>query len=141
MDTIRLLDRWSQPGVRGAPLPRTRPPLDFRQVVWLFPVAFACTCSRKLPASLHGSSATPLSDTPKPIHSQQRLGLAFTVGATCMVWRFANNRPVFFVYYSAVLTQQALSNTLFHAGSTVAFGAYSPGSLPAYSCSYPSGTT
>jgi hypothetical protein len=54
------------------------------------------------------------------------LGLLVTGGATLVVTR-ASNRRVFLVFYSTVLTQQALWNTVFHVGSTAGFSAYSPG--------------
>jgi hypothetical protein len=53
-------------------------------------------------------------------------GLASTVAAGELVRR-SGNRALFFSWYTGVLTQQALFNPLFHAGTTVAFRAYSPG--------------
>ena len=39
----------------------------------------------------------------------------------------APNRPAVFGYFAIVLTQQAVFNTLFHSGTTVAYHEYSPG--------------
>jgi Protein of unknown function with HXXEE motif len=55
-------------------------------------------------------------------------GLAMTVVAGALVRR-SENRALFVSWYTAVLTQQALFNPLFHAGTTVAFREYSPGLL------------
>jgi hypothetical protein len=55
------------------------------------------------------------------------LGLAMTGWATWLVVRGGRRRGLFFVYYTTILTQQALFNTAFHAGTTVAYRDYSPG--------------
>ena len=55
------------------------------------------------------------------------LGLGITGAATCVLARSSRRRGVFLVYYSTIFTQQALFNTIFHAGTTVAWRAYSPG--------------
>jgi Protein of unknown function with HXXEE motif len=102
--------------------------LGFRQAMWLFPVAFALHVTEEAPgftAWVERYASGRYTQADFVINNS--LGLVFTVSATWMVWRFANNRLALFVYYSAVLTQQALFNTLFHAVATVAFGAYSPG--------------
>jgi uncharacterized protein with HXXEE motif len=56
------------------------------------------------------------------------LGLGITGAATYVLARSSRRRGgVFLVYYSTIFTQQALFNTIFHAGTTVAWRAYSPG--------------
>jgi hypothetical protein len=100
--------------------------------MWLSPAAFALHVLEEAPrftawAQRYASDRYTQADFIR----NNVLGLALTVGATLIVWRFTSNRPIFFVYYSTVLTQQALFNTVFHAGSTVAFGAYSPGVVTA----------
>lgn len=54
------------------------------------------------------------------------MGLLLTSGATLIVTR-VRSRKLFCVYYSTVLTQQALFNAVFHVGATAAFRRYSPG--------------
>jgi hypothetical protein len=55
------------------------------------------------------------------------LGLGITGAATYVLARSSRRRGVFLVYYSMIFTQQALFNTVFHVGTTVAWRAYSPG--------------
>jgi hypothetical protein len=55
------------------------------------------------------------------------LGLGITGAATCVLARSYRRGGVFPVYYSTIFTQQALFNTVFHAGTTVAWRTYSPG--------------
>jgi hypothetical protein len=52
------------------------------------------------------------------------LGLVSTVAATAALARGRCGR---FAYYTVVLSQQALWNPVFHAGTTVAWREYSPG--------------
>jgi hypothetical protein len=58
------------------------------------------------------------------------LGLALTVGASLGITRYGRRRA-FTAYYSVILAQQALWNTAFHAGTTAAWRAYSPGLVSA----------
>jgi hypothetical protein len=53
-------------------------------------------------------------------------GLLGTALATAAVTR-SERRSVMLVYYTGILTQQALFNAVFHAGTTLAFREYSPG--------------
>ena len=55
------------------------------------------------------------------------LGLAITGAATYVLARPSRRRRFFGVYYSTILTQQALFNTVFHVGTAVAWREYSPG--------------
>ncbi len=57
------------------------------------------------------------------------LGLAITGAATYVLARPSRRRRFFGVYYSTILTQQALFNTVFHAATTVAWREYSPGAV------------
>jgi hypothetical protein len=43
----------------------------------------------------------------------------------------SSSRPLFAAWYSAVLTQQALFNTIFHVGTTAAWRERSPGLVSA----------
>ena len=55
------------------------------------------------------------------------LGLGITGAATYVLARSSRRRGVFLVYYSTIFTQQALFNTVFHTGTTIAWREYSPG--------------
>jgi hypothetical protein len=59
-------------------------------------------------------------------------GLTSTVAVGELVRRAPNNRPLFLAWYTAVLTQQAFFNPLFHAGATMAFRDYSPGLVSSF---------
>jgi hypothetical protein len=103
----------------------------FRRAVWLFPVAFAAHVAEEAPGFTawvrrHGSSRYTQADFVRI----NALGLAMTLAGTAVVAR-ARSRPVVCGYFAIVLTQQALFNTLFHAGATVAYREYSPGLVTA----------
>ena len=57
-------------------------------------------------------------------------GLAFTGLATLLVTR-TRSRALFLAYHAAMVSQQALWNPVFHAGTTVAYREYSPGVVSA----------
>lgn len=99
----------------------------FRRAVWLFPVAFAAHVAEEAPGfaawvTRHGSSRYTQADFVRI----NALGMAMTLAGTALVAR-TRSRPAVFGYFALVLTQQALFNTLFHAGTTVAYREYSPG--------------
>jgi hypothetical protein len=103
----------------------------FRRAVWLFPVAFAAHVAEEAPgftawARRHGSSRYTQADFIR----NNALGLAMTIVGTRLVSR-TPSRPAAFSYFAIVLTQQALFNTLYHSGTTVAYREYSPGLLTA----------
>jgi hypothetical protein len=103
----------------------------FRRAVWLFPVAFAAHVAEEAPgftawARRHASSRY----TQRDFVRNNALGLAMTLAGTAVVSR-SRARPVVFSFFAIVLTQQALFNTLFHAGTTVAYREYSPGLMTA----------
>jgi hypothetical protein len=54
------------------------------------------------------------------------LGLAGTAGATALVTR-SSSRPLFLGFYTVVVTQEALWNTVFHGVMAGRHRAYSPG--------------
>jgi Protein of unknown function with HXXEE motif len=101
--------------------------LRFRQAVWLVPAVFAVHVLEEAPGFTDWvnryASEQYSSDDFVRINA---LGLLLTAGATLVVAR-TSNRTVFFVFYSTILTQQALWNTAFHVGSSAGFAAYSPG--------------
>jgi hypothetical protein len=101
--------------------------MSFRRAVWLFPVAFAAHVAEEAPgftawARRHGARGYTQADFVR----NNALGLAMTVAGTALVVR-RPSRPAVFGYFAIVLSQQALFNTLFHAGTTVAYREYSPG--------------
>jgi Protein of unknown function with HXXEE motif len=100
---------------------------SFRRAVWLLPAAFGLHVleeSRGFTewAKRHTSERYTQADFVR----NNALGLLMTTGTTVLVSR-GGSRPVFLFFYSTVLTQQALFNPLFHAGTTVTYRAYSPG--------------
>ena len=117
----------------GEPSPCTRLSacLAFAGRVWLFPVAFAAHVLEEAPgftawARRHGSSRYTEADFIR----NNALGLAMTIVGTTVVSR-SPSRPAVFSYFAIVLTQQAVFNTLFHSGTTVAYREYSPGLVTA----------
>ena len=110
-----MLARPSSVGGRGVP------------GVWLYPALLALHVAEEAPgftrwAQRHASPHY----TQRDFVRINAAGLASTIATTALVAR-SSDRRLFFGWYAAVLTQQALFNPLFHAGTTVAFRAYSPG--------------
>jgi hypothetical protein len=101
--------------------------LPLRQAVWLLLGTFAVHVLEEAPG-FTGWVNRYASDqyTSADFARNNALGLALTAGATLVVTR-TSNRAVFFVFYSTVLSQQALWNSVFHVGSNASFSAYSPG--------------
>jgi hypothetical protein len=103
--------------------------LPLQQAVWLFPAAFAVHVLEEAPGFTDWVNRYASEQfTSEDFARNNALGLLLTAGATLAVTR-TGNRTVFFVFYSAVLTQQALWNTVFHAGAAAEFSAYSPGMI------------
>ena len=120
--------KWEASQARRPPERMSR----FRRAVWLFPVAFAAHVLEEAPgftawARRHGSSRYTEDDFIR----NNALGLAMTIVGTrsSRLGRRAG-RPMF-SYFAIVLTQQAVFNTLFHSGTTVAYREYSPGLVTA----------
>lgn len=116
------------PGRHGM---RSRDSEPLRRSAWLVPAVFALHVAEEAPgftrwARRHAS----------PRYSQREFvrnnaaGLALTLAGTAALAR-RPTRPVVFAYFATVLTQQALWNTVFHAATTVAYRAYSPGLVSA----------
>jgi hypothetical protein len=94
---------------------------------WLLPAVFALHVAEEAPGftrwvNEHASERY----TSRDFVRNNALGLGMTAATTALIER-TRDRRVFFAYYAAVLSQQALFNPLFHAGTTVAFRRYSPG--------------
>ena len=97
--------------------------------MWTFPAVFALHVLEEAPAftewARRHASERYTSDDFIRVNA---LGLALTTGTTLLVVRVPSRR-LFLAHYAAVVTQQALFNPVFHAGTTVAFRSYSPGLL------------
>jgi hypothetical protein len=108
-----------------------------QRAAWAFTGAFALHVLEELPgftawAQRHASKRY----TRRDFVRNNALGLTMTGGATWLVVRGGRRRGVFLAYYSTILTQQALFNTAFHAGTTVAYRDYSPGVVSAVVLSF-----
>jgi hypothetical protein len=105
-----------------------RPPAGrLSRAIFAFAAAFALHVAEEAPgftawAQRHASPRY----TQRDFVRNNALGFAMTVAATPLAAR-ARRRRAFFPYYAAVVTQQALFNALFHAGTTARYRAYSPG--------------
>ena len=99
----------------------------FEHAVWLYPAALALHVAEEAPgftrwARRHASPTY----TQRDFVSINAAGLAMTAAGTWAVSRWPS-RPVVFAYFAGILTQQALWNALFHAGTALAWREYSPG--------------
>jgi len=96
--------------------------------LWLFPALLALHVAEEAALDFAGWAQRHASPryTQRDFVQINGFGLASTVAASELVRR-RDNRTLFFAWYTAVLTQQALFNPLFHAGATVVFRDYSPG--------------
>jgi hypothetical protein len=112
--------------------PGTRHPLvpgaGFNRTAWLFPLLLAIHVAEEQAGGFTAWAQKYASPryTQRDFIRINAMSLLSAVAATALVTR-TENRRVFFAYYAAVLTQQAVFNPIFHAGATVAFRAYSPG--------------
>ena len=93
----------------------------------LFPAVFALHVLEEAPgftawARRHASSRY----TARDFWVNNALGFGLTTAGTTVLMR-SPSRPLFAAWYSAILTQQALFNTVFHVGTTVAWREPSPG--------------
>jgi hypothetical protein len=103
----------------------------FGRTAALFPAVFALHILEEAPrftawARRHGSPRYSQRDFVR----NNALGLAMTAAATRLIARSPSRGRVF-GYFSLVLTQQALFNTVFHVGTTIAYREYSPGLVTA----------
>ena len=105
--------------------------LSFRQLVWLFPVAYALHVIEELPrftawAMRYASANFTMRDY-VIIHLT---GIIVAMAAPLVI-RYFSNRVVIFIFFTFVFTPAAFFNILFHAGATVVFGVYCPGLITA----------
>jgi Protein of unknown function with HXXEE motif len=119
------------PRVRAGRASRRAAAPRFCRAVWVFPAVFAAHVLEEAPgfaawARRHGSTRYTQADFVR----NNALGVAMTVAGSYLASRTRRPSAVF-AYFAIVLTQQALFNTLFHAGATVAYREYSPGVVTA----------
>lgn len=100
---------------------------SFSRASWTMAGVFALHVAEEAPgfASWARRNASPRY-TDSDFAQINSLGLAITTLGTAAVNRWTGRR-VYLGYHTFVLTQQALFNPLFHAGTTVAYAEYSPG--------------
>ena len=105
--------------------------LGFRQLVWLFPIAYVLHVFEELPRFTTWAMryASP-SFTMRDYLTIHLTGIAVAVAAPSAL-RYFSNRLVIFAFFTFVFTPAAFFNIFFHAGATVAFGAYCPGVITA----------
>jgi hypothetical protein len=99
-----------------------------REIAWLVPAALALHVAEEAPgfadwARRHASTEYSDGDFVKI----NALGVGTTMAAAVAVARGYGGRPFLLAFYAAGVTQQALWNPVFHAGTTVAWREYSPG--------------
>jgi Protein of unknown function with HXXEE motif len=102
-------------------------PSTFSRTAWAFPAAFAVHVAEEAPfftawARRNASERY----TQRDFVRNNALGFVSTIAGTAAITR-SERRAVGLVYYTLVLTQQAIFNALFHAGTALAYREYSPG--------------
>ena len=106
------------------------PKRSFARTAWVLPAALALHVAEESPAFAAWARRNAWAGyTQRDFVRINAGGLAMTAVAT---WLVARRRGVSFVaWHAAVLSQQALWNPVFHAGTTVAYREYSPGLVTA----------
>jgi hypothetical protein len=106
--------------------PGTKPPSV--PGLWLYPALLALHVGEEAGLDFTGWAQRHASPryTKRDFVQINGFGLVSTALASALIRR-SDNRALFFAWYSAVLTQQAVFNPVFHAGATLAFRDYSPG--------------
>ena len=100
--------------------------LTFSQATWLFPLVFALHVLEEAPqfrawAQRYTSSKFTQGDFVRNNAMGMVIGIVF-----CLAVWFFPNRITVFLFFSLGINQSFL-NTLFHVGTTAAYGVYSPG--------------
>jgi Protein of unknown function with HXXEE motif len=120
-----------------SPIPATirgrlaRPRIGLHRALWLFPAALAVHVLEESAGFTEWVNRNASdSYTDADFAQINALGFLLTFAATLIVTR-SRDRRVFLAFYALLLTQQALFNPVFHAGFTVVFGDWSPGTLTA----------
>jgi Protein of unknown function with HXXEE motif len=103
----------------------------FRRVAWLLPAALAVHVAEEAPGFAAWVRRNAWEGyTDRDFIRINAGGLALTTVATLVV-SHTRNRAMFAAYHVGMLSQQALWNPVFHAGTTVAYREYSPGLISA----------
>ena len=105
--------------------------LEFREVVWMFPIAYTLHVLEELPrftawAQRHANSSFRVRD-----YLVVHLSGIVVAFASPLILGWSRNRIVTFIFFTFVFTPAVCFNVVFHAGATAAFGVYSPGLLTA----------
>ena len=105
--------------------------LTFRELVWIFPIAYTLHVLEELPrftpwVQRYSNSSFTMRDY-LVVH-MSGIVVAF---ASPVIIRWFPNRIVTFIFFTFIFTPAVCFNIFFHAGATAAFGAYSPGLLTA----------
>ena len=105
--------------------------LNFRQTVWLFPIAYVLHVLEELPQFTNWARRYAASGfTMRDYLTIHMIGIAVALLAPLVIWFFPN-RIVIFLFFAIVFTPAVCFNGLFHAGATAAFGVYCPGLITA----------
>jgi Protein of unknown function with HXXEE motif len=105
--------------------------LNFRQAVWLFPVAYLLHVLEELPQFTNWARHyTNAGFTMRDYLAVHLSGLVVAILAPAVIWFFAN-LMIIFVFFTFVFTPAVCFNLFFHAGATAAFGVYCPGLITA----------
>lgn len=100
--------------------------LTFSQASWLFPVVFALHVLEEAPLfTAWARRYTSPRFTQADFVRNNAMGMVMGVSFCLAVWLFPN-RIAIFLFFVLGLNQSFL-NTLFHIGTTAAYGVYSPG--------------
>jgi hypothetical protein len=101
--------------------------MPFRRLAWAFPAAYALHAAEEAPGFVAWAKRNASARyTARDFARINSLGFFSTVAATSAVTR-ADRRSVNLAYYTLVVTQQAVSNAIFHSATTVTYREYSPG--------------
>ena len=100
---------------------------SFRRTAWAFPAAYVAHVAEEAPGFTAWARRKASEHyTQTDFIRNNALGFVSTIAATAAITR-SERRALGLAYYTLVLTQQAVFNTLFHVGTTFAYREYSPG--------------
>jgi hypothetical protein len=103
----------------------------FRRAAWLLPAALAVHVAEEAPGFARWARRNAWEGySDRDFARINAAGLALTAAATLLVTR-TQGRAAFGAYHVGLLSQQALWNPVFHAGTSIAYREYSPGVVTA----------
>jgi hypothetical protein len=104
---------------------------SFARTAWVLPAALAVHVAEEAPGFAAWARRNAWTGyTQRDFRRINAAGLALTTVGTWLVARTCRRAP-FLAWHTTVLSQQALWNPVFHAGTTVAYREYSPGLVTA----------